>query len=153
MSRPRYWWWKIAKAYVQVYPQLVRRVQEQEHTTMTASYRGMPGCFTAGRPVEDAAVRALVAGECAAYQSVRCAIAATASLSTGESRLKMIDLVSWAHTRTLIGAADEIGYSKDRVKEFHGDFIRMVGFYAGFITKQELYTKKFTPQSHKSGIK
>lgn len=50
MSRPRYWWWKIAKAYVQVYPQLARRVQEQEHTTMTASYRGMPGCFTAGRP-------------------------------------------------------------------------------------------------------
>ncbi len=83
---------------------------------------------------------------CGVSICARCAIAAAASLSTGESRLKMIDLVYWAHTRTLIGAADEIGYSKDRVKEFHGDFIRMVGFYAGFITKQELYTKNSPPE-------
>ncbi len=40
---------RLRKHMCKVYPQLARQGAEQEHTTMTASYRGMPGCFTAGR--------------------------------------------------------------------------------------------------------
>lgn len=71
-------------------------------------------------------------------------------MGTGDARLAIIDLVYWRRTRTLQGAALDVGYSYDRAKDFHSEFIRLVACYMGYIPRNKIKKKGIvTPQSQK----
>lgn len=103
MSKPRYGWWSYAKYMVREYPKLKR-----EHLDCQ-----------------------LAPAKKAEYDAVQLAIEQTMGLQTGKERLALIDMVFWTRSHTLDGAAYALGYSSITAKRFHGDFLRLVGFYRG----------------------
>ena len=69
----------------------------------------------------------------AEYDAVQMALEQTKGLQTGKERLALIDMVFWAQSHTLDGAAYVLGYSTITAKRFHGDFLRLVGFHRGLV--------------------
>lgn len=153
MSKPRYWWWSAIQSALRLYPELKQRYGTPS-TRVTAQYGAKTLKSGTGRALEGAAIERLSDGDCVVYEAISDAVRETARMETGEARLAIINLVYWQQTRTLQGAAQDVGYSYDRAKEFHGEFIRLIAFYMGYLPKQEVrkkkWTKKFTPQSQKS---
>lgn len=87
-------------------------------------------------------------------ESVEAAIRETARMESGKARLMVIDLLYWKrYWKTIDGAAYEVGYSPDRVKDFHGEFIRLVAFHLGYIPREKIPRKRnVTPQGQKTGV-
>ena len=66
------------------------------------------------------------------YDAVRQAIETTHRMPTGAARLRIIELVYWKGTHTVEGAAMKAGYSTDRGKQMHGEFVRLVAKCYGY---------------------
>ncbi len=64
-------------------------------------------------------------------ESVQRAIEKTKLLRNGEERLKLIDLVFWKQSHTLMGASYQCNISYETAVKWHGDFIRLVGIEMG----------------------
>ena len=152
MSKRGHWWWGAIQAALRLYPELRQRYGTPDNR-LTAQYAAQTSCGGAGRVVEQLAMERLSDGDYAVYRAISDAVRETARMGTGDARLAIIDLVYWRRTRTLQGAALDVGYSYDRAREFHQEFIRLVAFYMGYLPRHEVRkkkrTKKFTPQSPK----
>ena len=105
MSKPRYGWWSYAKYMVREYPTLKREHLDHQ----------------------------LAPAKKAEYYAVLMAVEQTKGLQTGRDRLALVDMVFWSQSHTLDGAAYVLGYSAITAKRFHGDFLRLVGFYRGLV--------------------
>lgn len=150
MSKPRYWWWGSIQAALRLYPELRQRYGTPDNR-LTAQYTAQPSCGGAGRPAERLAMERLSDGDCAVYMAISDAVRETARMGTGDARLAIIDLVYWRRTRTLQGAALDVGYSYDRAKDFHAEFIRLVAYRMGYIPRNKIKRKRnVTPQSPKT---
>lgn len=152
MSQRVHWWWGAIQAALRLYPELRQRYGTPDNR-LTAQYTAQTSCGGAGRPAEQLAMERLSDGDCAVYMAISDAVRETARMGTGDARLAIIDLVYWRRTRTLQGAALDVGYSYGRAREFHQEFIRLVAFYMGYLPRHEVrkrkWTKKFIPQSPK----
>ena len=104
LSKPRNIWWGYAKNMIRAYPRLKE-------------------CYTQG-------VR-LDRGDLREYQAVDKAIEETAALPSGAERLKVVELVLIKGTHNLAGAAMVVHCSEKTAKNYHADFIRLVGKYRG----------------------
>lgn len=60
------------------------------------------------------------------YEAVREALEETKHLHEGETRLKIIKLVFWDKSHTLVGAAEEVFCSYETAVNYHGQFIKLV---------------------------
>lgn len=60
-------------------------------------------------------------------RAVEAALRATRELPNGETRVKIIELMYFKRTHQLAGAALQVHYSYDRAKQWHTDFIHLVG--------------------------
>jgi len=151
MSRPRYWWWGTIKALIRQYPKMREAMQDQLPAAATARYGPQTPQNGAGRALEGAVVKRLSDREVQDYEAVRAAIRETAKMENGEARLAIIDLLYWKrYWKTIDGAAYEVGYSTDRAEDFHGEFIRLVGFYMGYLPREKVRRKRnVTAQSQK----
>lgn len=126
MSKPRYKWWGYVRGVVRAYPELKREYEELHRQSITAGMSGMPGSSGVSRKTEDIAVRQLPYTKQREYEAVRRAIETTKTMQNGLQRLRIIELVYWKRSHTVEGAAMRVGYSVDRGKQLHGDFIRLV---------------------------
>lgn len=126
MSKPRYKWWGYIRGVVRAYPDLRREYEELHQQSITAGMSGMPGASGVSRKTEDIAVRELPYTKQREYEAVRRAIETTKTMQNGLQRLRIIELVYWKRSHTVEGAAMRVGYSVDRGKQLHGDFIRLV---------------------------
>lgn len=108
-----------------------------------------------GRALEGTVVKRLSDREVQDYEAVRAAIRETAKMENGEARLAVIDLLYWKqYWKTIDGAAYEVGYSTDRAKEIHGEFIRLVGFCLGYLPREKVRKRRnVTPQSQNPVLK
>ena len=140
MSKPRYKWWGYIRNVVRSYPELKREYDYIHLQSVTANLSGMPGCGSVSRGTEDVAIRQLSYTKQKEYDSVSKAIEITQKMKNGNHRLKIIELVYWKQTHTVEGAAMKVGYSVDRGKQIHGDFIRLVAKIYGFL-ENESYEK------------
>ena len=132
MSKPRYGWWSYAKYLTRAYPALKKEYDARHNQHITADYSRIPGgTGTASRSTEVAVLRQLPPARQADYDAVTKAIEQTKRLKTGQERLRLIDMVFWKQSHTLDGATYAIGYSESTGKEFHRDFLRLVGFNRG----------------------
>ena len=149
MSKPRYRWWGYVKNVIRSYPELKERLLETPETAVTARYSHQTRQSGTGRPVECSVVQRLSSRDAEEYEAVNAAIRETARMSNGEARLAIIDLVYWKRSHTLAGAGMQVGYSPDRSKEVHGEFVRLVGFYLDLLPREKVRkTRNVTPKSH-----
>lgn len=119
---------------IRAYPARKKEYEQLHEPSVTANMSGMPGGGGVSRGTEDIAIRELPNAQQREYEAVRRAIEATKLLPNGEQRLRIIELVYWKRIRTTVeGAAMRVGYSEDRGKQLHGDFVRLVGKMYGLM--------------------
>lgn len=136
MSKPRYKWWGYIRNVIRAYPDLKREYDSLHEQSITAKYSGMPGGGEVSRGTENIAIRELPNTKQREYEAVRRAIEATTRLPNGQQRMKIVDLVYWKKSHTVEGAAMKAGYSIDRGKQMHGDFIRLVAKNYGLMDNE-----------------
>lgn len=137
MSNPRYKWWSYIKAVIREYPSLKKEYEELHEQTVTASMTGMPGSGNVSRSTEMIAVRELPFVKQREYEAVRRAIECTKTMKNGDIRIHLVDLVYWKKSHTVEGAAMRVGYSVDRGKQIHGEFVRLVAKFYGFMDTEK----------------
>ena len=94
---------------------------------------GMPKATEARRTTEDKALRGFAGQKAREFDAVERAVERTRQMKTGYLQLRIIDLVFWKQSHTLHGAAQRCHVSYDTAQNWHGDFIRLVARYMGFI--------------------
>ena len=137
MSKPRYKWWGYIRGVVRAYPELKREYEELHQQSITSGISAMPSGGGVSRGTEDIAVRELPYTKQREYEAVRRAIEATKRMTNGAQRLRIIELVYWKRSHTVEGAAMRVGYSTDRGKQLHGEFIRLVAKNYGLMDNKE----------------
>ena len=154
MSKPRYPWWQYAKNIIRQYPALKKMHDKLHRQSITPSTSGIQGGGGVSRGTENTALRTLPGKKQLELDAVQQAIEATARLTTGNDRLKMIDIVFWKESHTLSGAAYAIGISYDTAINYHGDFIMLVAYFRGLIEEEELRAaQKIALKSQKDMLK
>ena len=143
MSKPRYWWWGSIQAALRAYPRLKQRY-EMPDVALTARYADGVGHDSApGRTTETAALQRLYDGDYKIYLAITEAVKETEQMTNGRDRLRIIELIYWKrYWKTIEGAAYEIGYSKSRAEDFHGEFIRLVAYHRHLIPREKIARSK-----------
>lgn len=150
MSKPRYWWWGSIQNALRAYPRL-KQQYEAPNVAMTARYAEGVGHDSApGRTTETAALERLYDGDYKIYLAITAAVEETEQMDTGRDRLRLIELLYWQrYWKTIEGAAYEVGYSTQRAKEIHGEFIRLVAYYRRLIPRENVPKKRMSYQTAK----
>lgn len=133
MSNPRYDWWPYVKGMIRRYPDLKRQYDALHETGTTAPLTGMPRRGSVSNPTADAALRELPPIHQKEYEAVRKAVEATRQRKDGTDRLKVIQLVLWDKSHTLVGAAMKVPCSERTAQEWHREFIRLVAQNFGLL--------------------
>lgn len=136
MSKPRYRWWGYIKAVIRNYPALKKEHENLHEQSVTPRLSGMPGTGAVSRGTEDIAIRELPFTNQREYEAVKRAIQRTQQYKNGTERLIIIDLVYWKKSHTLEGAGYKVGYSYDRAKQIHKEFVILVATYYGLMDYQ-----------------
>lgn len=150
MSKPRYWWWGSIQNALRAYPRL-KRQYETPNVAVTARYaEGVGHGSDPGRTTETAALERLYDGDYKIYLAITAAVEETEQMDTGRDRLRLIELLYWQrYWKTIEGAAYEVGYSTQRAKEIHGEFIRLVAYYRRLIPRENVPKKRMSYQTAK----
>ena len=133
MSKPRYKWWGHARAIIRGYPELVREYEDLHQQKVTPSYTGMPGSSDGGRTTEEIALRQLPACLQKEYDAVTMAIEKTRMMPSGDERIQLISLAYWEKSIKLEDAAFRLHIHAQTAKNWHGDFVRLVGKNMGWM--------------------
>lgn len=143
MSKPRYWWWGSIQNALRAYPKLKQRYETPD-VALTARYAEGVGRNSApGRTTETAALERLYDGDYKIYLAITKAVKETEQMTNGRDRLRLIELIYWKrYWKTIEGAAYEVGYSKSRAEDFHGEFIRLVAYHRHLIPREKIPRSK-----------
>lgn len=127
MSKPRYPWWGYVKNMIRAYPAYKLEYEALHTQSMAIDMSGVSrGSGGVSRTLENLAIRELPATKQREYEAVRRAVETVERKPNGKEWLSIIELVYWKNTHTVAGAAVAVGYSEDRAKQLHGEFIRTV---------------------------
>ena len=150
MSKPRYWWWGSIQNALRAYPRL-KQQYEAPDVAVTARYAEGVGRNSApGRTTETAALERLYDGDYKIYLAITEAVKETEQMTNGRDRLRLIELIYWKHYwKTIEGEAYEVGYSTQRAKEIHGEFIRLVAYHRRLIPRENVHKKRMSYQTAK----
>lgn len=142
MSSPRYWWWGSVRNALRIYPKLKERY-EMPDVALTARYGEQSGHNAPSRTTETTAIDCMSDGDYKVYRAITAAVEETRQMDAGRERLKVIELLYWKrYWKTIEGVAYEVGYSKSRAEDFHGEFIRLVAYYMGLIPREKISRRK-----------
>lgn len=133
MSRQRYRWWRYVRRIIRDYPSLKQAWNDLHSQSLTADMSGMPKSGSAGRTVEQIALRQLPPDDQKDYDAVTQAIKITQLLKDGKERLALIHYVYWyPKEHTVKDAAPRTHISEATAKRWHGEFVKLVGKCRGF---------------------
>ena len=133
MSKPKFRWWPFVKAMIRDYPKLEKNWRSIHEQSITANISAMPKGGSAGRTVENIALRQMIPDDQKVYDAVSRAIELTRLLPDGKRRLDMIELTYWAKKpMTLKSASLHLYISERTAKRWHGSFVRCVAMCYGF---------------------
>ena len=133
MSHNRYDWWGYCKGMIRRYPNLAEERESLQAPNLIANYSGQPHGGSVGDPTADGAGRTLPGVKEREYKAVADAINMTARKRDGKERLSLVDMMFWARSHTLEGAARELHVSYATARRWHSDFIRAVGRQFGLL--------------------
>ena len=118
---------------IYAYPERKKEYNELHQQSVTANLSCMPGSNNVSRRTENIATKELSPTKQKEYDAVSQAIEITRKMHNGRLRLKMIEHIYWKNAKkTVEGAAVAVGYSEDRGKQIHKEFVRLVGGCYGF---------------------
>lgn len=133
MSHPRYDWWGYCKGMIKRYPLLAAEREALRDPNLIADYSGQPRGGSPGNPTAHGACRTLPGVKEREYQAVADAIQITMNWRDGKDRLELIELMFWARSHTLEGAARELHISYATARRWHTEFIRNVARQFGLL--------------------
>lgn len=137
MSKTKYRWWGYAKNVVRAYPELRKELNDLHRQTTTANLTGVPRSKNRVRTAEVTALKQLPTQAQKELEAVEKAVNITMRYKNGAERIEIINLMYWKQTHKLDGAALKVGYSYDRAKMLHRDFILTVGVLLGLEGEEE----------------
>lgn len=126
MSRRSSTWRQAARQAAYDYPGLRTQLRDLQSMSITPSLSGMPGGGGERRSTEDAALRQLPADQQRRYDAVAQALEISEHLTSGLSRVQLIELVYFRRSHTLEGAALQIPCSVHTAKLWNSDFLLLI---------------------------
>ena len=126
MGRKSNGWRHAARSAAYDYPRLVRELRELREMPVTASLSGMPHGGEPGRSTEDAALRQLPAAQQRRLDAVEQAVVISSQLTSGPSRVKLVEMVYFTRRFTVEGAAMQIPISVRQAWAWNNDFLLLV---------------------------
>ena len=150
MSKQRYWWWGSIRNALRAYPRL-KQQYEAPNVAVTARYaEGVGHGSDPGRTTETAALERLYDGDYKIYLAIAAAVKETEQMTNGRDRIRLSEVLYWKrYWKTIEGAAYEVGYSTQRAKEIHGEFIRLVAYHRQLIPRENVHKKRMSYQTAK----
>ncbi len=119
-------WRHAARSAAYDYPRLRQELRDLQAQSVTPSLSGMPSGGEPGRSTEDAALRQLPWTQQRRLDAVEQALDVSSRLTSGLSRVKLIELVYFTRRYTLEGAAMQIPCSVQTAKIWNSDFLLLV---------------------------
>ncbi len=132
MSKYRYWWRPNVDRALREYPEMRRRKDELQASAMTANYNPMPKGSDPSRTTENLATATLPEQEEKWLDAIDRAISTAAFWRDGTLTIRLIQMVFFARSHTVIGAADVLHVSESTAKRAIGNFTTLVGRNMGF---------------------
>lgn len=139
MSKTKCKWWGFVKAVIRAYPEHCKELDMCHGQMMTARYdiSGVSG-RNMYRSAEAAALHDLPPEAMREYNAVDAALRETRRRKqTGAERVKLVDMVFFAKSHTLDGAAYALNVSYGTAKNWHNDFIKLVAKKYGLLDFNE----------------
>lgn len=125
MSRKGTSWRAAARSAAYDYPRLRQTLAELRRQGTPALGR-MPSGNEAHRSTEDIALRELPQEQMRRLEAVEQAVAISSQLTSGPSRVKLVELVYFARRHTVEGAAMQIPISTRQAWAWNNDFLLLV---------------------------
>lgn len=126
MTRRSNTWRRTARNAAYEYPKLRAELRDLQSQSITPSLSGMPSGAGEHRSTEDAALRQLPAAEQRRHDAVAQAVQICGQLTSGPSRVKLIELVYFRRSHTVEGAALQIPISSRQAWGWNNDFLLLV---------------------------
>ena len=126
MSRRSNGWRHAARSAAYDYPKLQRDLRDLQAQSVTPNMNGMPGGGEPGRSTEDAALRQLPYAQQRRLDAVEQAVSISSNLTSGLSRVRLIELVYFQRKSTIEGAAMQIPCSVQTAWTWNNDFLLLV---------------------------
>lgn len=126
MARRSNGWRKAARSAAFDYPQLRRQLADLRSQSITPALEGMPHGGEPGRSTEDAALRELPYAQQRRLEAVEHALNVSSQLTSGLSRVKLIEMIYFTRRYTIEGAAMQIPCSVQTAKSWNSDFLLLV---------------------------
>lgn len=126
MARRRDGWRHAARSAAYDYPKLQRDLRDIQAQSVTPNLSGMPGGGEPGRSTEDAALRQLPYAQQRRLDAVEQAVSISSNLTSGLSRVRLIELVYFQRKYTIEGAAMQIPCSVQTAWTWNNDFLLLV---------------------------
>lgn len=126
MARRRDGWRHAARSAAYDYPKLQRDLRDLQAQSVTPNMNGMPGSGEPGRSTEDAALRQLPYAQQRRLDAVEQAVSISSNLTSGLSRVRLIELVYFQRKYTIEGAAMQIPCSVQTAWTWNNDFLLLV---------------------------
>lgn len=126
MARRSNGWRHAARSAAYDYPKLQRELRDLQDQSVTPNMNGMPGGGEPGRSTEDAALRQLPYAQQRRLDAVEQAVSISSNLTSGLSRVRLIELVYFQRKYTIEGAAMQIPCSVQTAWTWNNDFLLLV---------------------------
>lgn len=133
MSKYRYWWRPNVDRALREYPEMRKRKDELQTAAMTANYNPMPKGNSPSRTTENLATAQLPEQEEKWLDAIDRAISTVALWRDGTMTLRLVQMIYFARSHTVIGAADVLHVSESTAKRAIGQFAVLVGRNMGFL--------------------
>lgn len=130
MSKPRYRWWGYVRWIIRDYPEHAQELYGKKYDLRSIAVSGMPGGKGGtSDPTSDKALIRLSPQAQREFDAVDKAVRQTSDPNI----IKMIKLIYWDGTHTVVGAGFAVGYEEAQAKRIHGIFIRKVASNLGLL--------------------
>ena len=116
----------LAQNAAKEYPKLARELEELHRQSVSPSLNAMPRAGGEHRGTEDVALRELPYHKQRKYDAVRAALDISSHLTSGLSRVKLIELVYFKQRYTIGGAALQIPCATQTAYIWNNDFLLLV---------------------------
>lgn len=126
MARRSNGWRHAARSAAYDYPKLRQELRGLQAQSVTPNMNGMLGGGEPGRSTEDAALRQLPYAQQRRLDAVEQAVSISSNLTSGLSRVRLIELVYFQRKYTIEGAAMQIPCSVQTAWTWNNDFLLLV---------------------------
>ncbi len=137
MSKYRNWWRPNVERAIREYPALRRRLNDLQSPSATQGYSLTPGRRVARRKTENNALRTLSPQEQRWIDAVEKALNAIKNRKHGDETLALVQMVYFAQSCTIQGAAMKLFISESTAKRRAAVFVDLVAMYAEYYGYEE----------------